>query len=49
MLIAAFGNLVMLGAGPYSFSATLEDVEDYLNQADASDNPSAAQVRVRSR
>jgi hypothetical protein len=47
MLIAAFGNLVMLGADPYSFSATLEDVEDYLNQADAGDHPDAAHVPVR--
>jgi hypothetical protein len=49
MLIAAFGNLVMLGADPYSFSATLEDVEGYLNQADASDHPGAAHLRARSR
>ena len=47
MLIAAFGNLVMLGADPYAFSATLEDVEDYLNQADAGDHSSAAHLRVR--
>ena len=47
MLIAAFGNLVMLGADPYSFSATLEEVEDYLNQADAAgDHPSAAHIRI---
>ena len=47
MLIAAFGNLVMLGAEPYSFSATLEEVEDYLNQTNtAGDRPSAAHVRI---
>jgi hypothetical protein len=48
MLIAAFGNLVMLGADPYSFCATLDDVEDYLNQADAGDHPGAVHVPVRS-
>lgn len=47
MLIAAFGNLVMLGADRYSFSATLDDVEDYLNQADADDHPDAAPSPVR--
>ena len=49
MLIAAFGNLAMLGADPYSFSATLDEVEGYLNQADAdaSEHPSAARARVR--
>ena len=47
MLIAAFGNLVMLGADRYLFSATLADVEDYLNQADAGDHPAAPHVPVR--
>jgi hypothetical protein len=47
MLIAAFGNLVMLGADPHSFSATLDEVEDYLNQAAAGDHPDAAHVPVR--
>jgi hypothetical protein len=37
----------MLGADPHSFSATLDDVEDYLNQADAGDHPDAAHVPVR--
>jgi hypothetical protein len=47
MLIAAFGNLVMLGADRAGFSATLDDVEDYLNQADAGEHPDAAHVPVR--
>lgn len=47
MLIAAFGNLVMLGADRYAFSATLDDIEDYLKQADAGDHPDAPHVPVR--
>ena len=49
MLIAAFGNLVMLGAAPHSFSATLDEVEEYLNQTEVSDQPSVAHDRVRRR
>jgi hypothetical protein len=49
MLVAAFGNLIMLGADPYSFCATLEDVEAYLGQADASDHPGVDTRLVRTR
>jgi hypothetical protein len=49
MLVAAFGNLVMLGADPYSFCATLEDVEAYLGQADAGNHPRVGTEPVRKR
>ena len=49
MLIAAFGNLVMLGGTPYSFSATIEDVEKYLNEAETGGHPSVGQEDIRER
>ena len=49
MLIAAFGNLVMLGGTPYSFSATIEDVEAYLNEAEAGGQPGVGQAEIAKR
>jgi hypothetical protein len=49
MLIAAFGNLVMLGGSPYSFSATIEDVEAYLNEAEAGGQPGVGQAEIAKR
>jgi hypothetical protein len=49
MLIAAFGNLVMLGGTPHSFSATIEDVEAYLNEAEAGGQPGVGQAEIAKR